>query len=58
VGVGSIAASLGLAVLPTDAGEPYELLRKADRTLYNAKDNGRDRVHAFSTSGADVEIPL
>jgi diguanylate cyclase (GGDEF)-like protein len=57
VGIGPITASLGLAVLPTDAGEPDELLRKADRALYTAKENGRNRIHAFSHPAAEVEIP-
>jgi two-component system, cell cycle response regulator len=56
VGIGSITASLGLAVLPTDAGEPEELLRKADRALYTAKEGGRNRVHAFSQLA--LEAPL
>jgi diguanylate cyclase (GGDEF)-like protein len=56
VGIGSITASLGLAVLPTDAGEPEELLRKADRALYTAKEGGRNRVHAFSRLA--LEAPL
>lgn len=58
VGVGPISASLGLAVLPTDAGEPEELLRKADRALYAAKESGRNCVHAFSHSAAEVGIVL
>jgi len=58
VGVGPITASLGLAVLPTDAGEPDDLLRKADRALYAAKESGRNRVHAFSHSVPEVEIAL
>jgi diguanylate cyclase (GGDEF)-like protein len=43
-GVGSVSASLGVAVMPDDAGDPEELLRKADRALYVAKSAGRNRV--------------
>ncbi|MBA3808763.1 MAG: diguanylate cyclase [Solirubrobacterales bacterium] len=58
VGIGAITASLGVAVLPMDAAEPDELLRKADRALYAAKENGRNRVHSASPSAAEVEIEL
>jgi diguanylate cyclase (GGDEF)-like protein len=58
VGIGSITASLGLAVLPTDAGEPEELLRKADRALYTAKESGRNRVHAFSQLALEAPLEL
>jgi diguanylate cyclase (GGDEF)-like protein len=40
----SITASFGVAVLPDDAPEAQALLRIADRALYQAKANGRDRV--------------
>jgi diguanylate cyclase (GGDEF)-like protein len=49
-GIPPISASLGLAELPTDASEPEDLLRKADRALYSAKAAGRNRVHVFSHS--------
>ena len=39
-----ITASFGVAVLPEDAPEGQALLRIADRALYQAKANGRDRV--------------
>jgi diguanylate cyclase (GGDEF)-like protein len=39
-----ITASLGLAVMPDDAGESTSLIREADRALYAAKAKGRNRV--------------
>ena len=39
-----ITASFGIAVLPEDAPDGQTLLRIADRALYQAKANGRDRV--------------
>ncbi len=40
----SITASLGVAILPNDAVDPETLIRKADRALYAAKAQGRNRV--------------
>jgi diguanylate cyclase (GGDEF)-like protein len=39
-----ITASIGVAILPEDATDSVTLLRCADRALYAAKSNGRDRV--------------
>jgi diguanylate cyclase (GGDEF)-like protein len=44
-----ITASCGVAVLPDDAGDAVTLFRAADRALYVAKNDGRDRVHAAAT---------
>jgi diguanylate cyclase (GGDEF)-like protein len=46
-GLGRISASLGVAVLPTDAANAEDLLRKADRALYAAKKQGRNCVGAY-----------
>jgi diguanylate cyclase (GGDEF)-like protein len=40
----TITASLGVAELPTHAGDADGLMRAADRALYTAKGNGRNRV--------------
>lgn len=39
-------ASFGLAVYPQDGVTPTDLLKAADRALYRAKEQGRDRVCA------------
>jgi diguanylate cyclase (GGDEF)-like protein len=49
-GIGTISASLGVAVLPDDAADADDLLRKGDRALYAAKKQGRNCVGAFSRS--------
>lgn len=46
-----ITASLGVAALPEDAAEPTFLLRAADRALYVAKTQGRNRI-TLATPGS------
>ena len=43
-----VTASLGVATFPFDAGDPDELLRRADAALYAAKGGGRNAVAAHS----------
>jgi diguanylate cyclase (GGDEF)-like protein len=45
-----ITISIGVAVLPDHAGDADGLLRTADRALYAAKNNGRNRVETAHTS--------
>lgn len=40
--------SIGVAAIKSDATDPDELLRRADRALYKAKDGGRDRVASIA----------
>jgi hypothetical protein len=58
----SITASIGIAVLPDHAGDATSLLRHADRALYAAKKNGRNRVEVFNRdmvpSGAATDVPF
>jgi diguanylate cyclase (GGDEF)-like protein len=56
-GIASITASLGVAVLPADAVEADDLLRKADRALYIAKQAGRNRVHSIARPLAEAPEP-
>jgi diguanylate cyclase (GGDEF)-like protein len=40
----SLTASFGVAVYPDDGTDPAGVLRSADRALYRAKSNGKNRV--------------
>ncbi|MGZ4194325.1 MAG: diguanylate cyclase [Solirubrobacteraceae bacterium] len=51
VPTGPITASFGVASLPEDTVDPNELIRKADRALYMAKAQGRNRVESADPSG-------
>ena len=45
-----VTASFGVAVHPEDARDGEGLLRSADRALYLAKSNGRNRVEAAAST--------
>ncbi|HEX8204497.1 MAG TPA: diguanylate cyclase [Solirubrobacteraceae bacterium] len=45
-----VTGSFGVAVHPEDARDGEELLRSADRALYLAKSNGRNRVEAAASA--------
>ncbi len=49
-----ITASLGVAAFPRDATDSSTLLRQADRLLYAAKANGRNRVETTLTHEVTV----
>ncbi len=54
-GVGRpITASFGIAAFPDDAAEPALLIRGADRALYLAKENGRNRIEAIARAGLEA----
>jgi diguanylate cyclase (GGDEF)-like protein len=46
-GLGKITASLGTACYPKQARSSSELIERADRALYVAKNSGRDQVRVF-----------
>jgi diguanylate cyclase (GGDEF)-like protein len=43
-----VTASIGIALYPDNAGSADELLQRADRAMYRAKQNGRDGYQIFS----------
>ncbi len=47
--VDQVTASIGVAVLPDDASDAVTLFRSADRALYSAKSNGRNRVETIGS---------
>jgi diguanylate cyclase (GGDEF)-like protein len=49
----AITASLGIATIPRHAGDGDQLVRSADRALYLAKTNGRNRVETATASSRD-----
>ncbi|STX29305.1 sensor histidine kinase [Legionella beliardensis] len=51
--VGPISVSIGIAMYPTDAKTPAELIEAADKALYFAKGHGRNQVVAFSDMKPD-----
>jgi diguanylate cyclase (GGDEF)-like protein len=53
----TVAASIGLAMFPRDAGSPEALLRVADGALYAAKQAGRGRASFSPRSEADTTPP-
>lgn len=50
---GKLTISLGVATLPSDAGEQLQLIDAADAALYASKRTGRNRVTAFE-AGMDL----
>jgi diguanylate cyclase (GGDEF)-like protein len=51
----AITVSIGVAIVPDHAGSASTLIRAADRALYLAKNNGRDRVETARVSDLDEE---
>ena len=51
-----VTGSFGIAVHPEDAPSAEELLRRADRALYLAKRNGRNRIETAAAAGGAAPI--
>lgn len=52
VPAGTITVSSGIAVFPTDGGDVAGVIQAADRSLYQAKREGRNRVHTGEARAA------
>ena len=48
-----VSASVGIALYPSDAADPDQLLRHADQAMYAAKNGGRNRYSYFT---ADLQV--
>ena len=44
---GELTVSIGVATFPADAADWHNLINNADRALYKAKSNGRNKVVTF-----------
>ena len=54
----SVTISVGGACMPEHAAHADELIRVADRALYESKEAGRNRVHVGPRTTPQVEIPI
>jgi diguanylate cyclase (GGDEF)-like protein/PAS domain S-box-containing protein len=43
-----VSASIGISLFPRDGSDPDELVKHADRAMYNAKDSGRNMYRYFT----------
>jgi diguanylate cyclase (GGDEF)-like protein/PAS domain S-box-containing protein len=54
--LGKVTVSIGVAAAPSRGASATELLQAADKALYQAKHNGRNRI-VCSTIGETIEMP-
>jgi diguanylate cyclase (GGDEF)-like protein/PAS domain S-box-containing protein len=51
----NITTSIGIAVYPDDGNDADTLVRKADQSMYRAKEKGRDTFEFFAQYGLNME---
>jgi diguanylate cyclase (GGDEF)-like protein len=51
-----LTVSIGIAVMPEDGSDTDSLIRNADRALYSAKANGRNRVELNAIARPDAAV--
>ncbi|MGE3466605.1 MAG: diguanylate cyclase, partial [Pyrinomonadaceae bacterium] len=55
----SLTISVGIATMFADLGaNEADLIKAADRALYQAKQNGRDRIHIYDSDPVNVEYTV
>lgn len=54
---GKLTMSFGVAAFPDDADDPKRLMEMADKALYRAKKNGRNRVEVYETALSGIPHP-
>ena len=48
-----VSASIGISMLPDDAGDPSTLMKHADTAMYRAKQSGKNGYRFFAGESAD-----
>jgi diguanylate cyclase (GGDEF)-like protein len=56
-GLGRVTASIGAAAFPKHAANMEDLVERADKALYVAKNGGRDQVRLYEPEQAPVDFP-
>ncbi|OGO16464.1 MAG: hypothetical protein A2Z02_02540 [Chloroflexi bacterium RBG_16_48_7] len=51
----SITTSIGIAIYPDDGNDAEMLIRKADQSMYRAKEKGRDTYEFYAQYGLKMD---
>jgi diguanylate cyclase (GGDEF)-like protein/PAS domain S-box-containing protein len=53
-----ITTSIGVAIYPEDGDNPDRLIQNADKSMYMAKEQGRNRYRKFDIINRDIAVPV